>query len=66
MDTFHAVKHSLLMKIDQFILNNKRKGFLKTFRKTATWKIVSGPFAFANNSAQPLFENEIFEASYLY
>ena len=54
------------MKIDQFILNNKRKGFLKTFRKTATWKIVSGPFAFANNSAQPLFENEIFEASYLY
>ena len=41
----------------------KEKISLKHSTKTATWKIVPGPFVFAKNQAQPLLENEIFEAS---
>ena len=36
------------------------------FIKAATWKLVPGPFAFAKNYAQPLLENDIFEATYFY
>ena len=43
----------------------KEKQLLKKTLKTTTWKLVPGPFVFAKNLAQPLLENEIFEASYL-
>ena len=38
----------------------------KNFTNTAAWKLVPGLFVFAKNLAQPLLENEIFEAIYLY
>ena len=56
-------KCSLLMKIDQFMSYYKRKNFVKKVYKIPQ---VPGPFVFTKNLAQPLLENEIFEASYLY
>ena len=44
---------------------NKMKVILK-IAKTATWKLVPGPFLSANNLVQPLLENETFEANYLH
>ena len=44
----------------------KRKKVAKFFAKTATWKLVPGPFVYAKNQGQPLLENEVFEGSYLY
>ena len=44
----------------------KKEILAKNSTKTATGKLVSGPFVFAKNYAQPLLENEIFDASYLY
>ena len=38
----------------------------KNSTKNAAWKLVPGPFAFAKNQPQPLLENEIFDAIYLY
>ena len=43
----------------------KEKILSKIYSKTAISK-VPGPFVFTKNLAQPLLENEIFEASYLY
>ena len=37
----------------------------KNSTKTVTWKLVPSPLVFVKNYAQPLFENEIFEAMYL-
>ena len=54
------------MLLDQFILYYKENILSKNSTKTATWKFIAGPFVFAKNQAQPLLENEIFEASYLY
>ena len=51
------------MKFDQFMSYYKRKTFVKKFYKISQ---VPGPFVFIKNLAQPLLENEIFEASYLY
>ena len=56
----------MLMKFDQFMSYHKRKDLFKKSRKTATWKLDPGPFEFAKNWAQPLLENEFFEASYLH
>ena len=39
---------------------------LKNSTKTATGKLVPGPSVFAKNQEQPLLENELFEAIYLY
>ena len=47
-------------------LITKEKTLSKNSTKIATWKLVPGPFVFANNYAQSLLENETFEASYLY
>ena len=58
-------KHSLSMKFGQFISYYKRK-LSKKSTETATWKLVPDPFLFAKNEAQPLVENEIFEASCQY
>ena len=44
----------------------KGKFVSKNYIKTATWNIVPGPFVFAKNYAQPLLENDIFEATCLY
>ena len=44
----------------------KEKVLSKISTKTATWKLVSGPFLFAKNQVQPLLENQIFEATCLY
>ena len=44
----------------------KRKNLLKFFTKTATCELAQGPLAFAENYAQPLLENKIFEANYLH
>ena len=44
----------------------KEKISSKNSTKTATWKLVPGPFVFAKNQAQLLLKNEIFETSYLY
>ena len=41
-------KHSLLMRFGQFMSHYKRKSFTNS-AKTATWKLVSGPFVFAKN-----------------
>ena len=35
----------------------------KKSTKSASWKLVPSPFVFAENLAQPLLENEIFEKS---
>ena len=43
----------------------KEENLSKSFAEYVTWKLVPGPFVFAKNWAQPLLENEIFEASYL-
>ena len=43
----------------------KEKILSKNSLKTAAWKLVQGSFVFTKNYAQPLLENEIFEASYL-
>ena len=53
--------NTVLMKFGQFMSYCKRKNSTKT----AISK-VPGPFVFTENLAQPLLENEIFEASYLY
>ena len=53
------------MKFGQFISYYKRK-LSKESTETATWKLVPDPFLFSKNEAQPLAENEIFEASCLY
>ena len=44
----------------------KKKFHQKILQKTAAWKLVPGPFVFANNEAYLLLVNEIFEANYLY
>ena len=44
----------------------KAKVLSKYSGKTATWKLVPGPLVFLKNQTQPLLENEIYEASYLY
>ena len=44
----------------------KGKFVSKNYIKTAIWNIVPRPFVFAKNYAQPLLENEIFEATCLY
>ena len=54
------------MKFGQFIQYYNRKKNVKKIAKTATWKLVPGPFVFSKNEAQSLLDNEIFEASYLY
>ena len=51
------------MKIDQFMSYYKRTNFAKKFYKILQ---VPGPFVFTKNLAQPLLENEIFEARCLY
>ena len=56
----------MLMKLDQLMSYHKRKDLSKKSTKTAAWKLVPGPFEFAKNYAQPLLENEFFEASYLH
>ena len=38
----------------------------KNSTKTTALKLVSGPFVVAKNQAQPLLENLVFEAFYLY
>ena len=45
---------------------SQRKKISEDSTKTVTWKLVPGPFEFAKNYAQPLLENETFQASYLY
>ena len=54
------------MKFGQFMSYYKRKKLSKHFAKTATWKLVPGPFVFTKDKAKPLLENEIYEASYLH
>ena len=54
------------MKISQFMSYNKRNKFILKFHKTASRKLVPGLFEFAKTYAQPLLENETFEASYLH
>ena len=46
--------------------STKEKFHQKILQKTAAWKLVPGPFVFANNEAHILLANEIFEASYLF
>ena len=43
---------------------SKRNNIIKKFYKN--WNLVPGPFVFVKCLAQPLFENKIFEAIYLY
>ena len=45
---------------------DKEKILSKNSTKTATWKLVPGPFEFEKNYVQSLLDNETFEASYLY
>ena len=40
----------------------QEKFLSKDSTKTAIWNLVPGPVVFAKNLAQPLLENEIFEA----
>ena len=47
-------------------LMKKEKISSKNSTKIAAWKLIPGPFVFAKNKAQLLFENEIVEASYLF
>ena len=60
--TTWEVNTSLLMKFDQFTSYYEKKS--KNSTKTVTWKLVTRPFVFAKNKAQPLLENETFEVSY--
>ena len=54
------------MKFGQFMSYSKEKILSKNSRKTATWKLVPGPFVFAKNYAQPLLENEnLKQATYI-
>ena len=43
----------------------KERFLSKNFTKSATWKVVPGPFVVTKNEALPLLENEIFDTSYL-
>ena len=40
---------SLLMKYEQFISYHKRRYLIKNYTKTASWKLVLGPFVFPKN-----------------
>ena len=51
------------MKFDQFMSYYERENFVKKIYKISQ---VPGPFVFTKNLAQPLLENEIFEARCLY
>ena len=59
-------KHNLLVKFGQFMPYYKRKRFIKKLYKNCDLKTSRRPFCVSKNYAQPLLENEIFEASYLH
>ena len=48
-----------------YIMLQKKKALSKNSTKTATWKLVPGPFVFLKNLAQSQLEYQIFKASYL-
>ena len=54
------------MKFGQFMSYYKRKLKKKNSTKTDTLKLVPGSFVSAKNQAQPILENETFEATCLY
>ena len=58
-------KHILLIKFGQFLSYYERKKFIQKFYKICYLK-SSRPFLFSKNLVKPLFENKIFEATYLY
>ena len=54
------------MKVGQFMSYSKRNNFTKKFYKNCTLKPSLRPFGVCKELRQPLLENEIFEAIYLY
>ena len=69
-NTFYWITWEVITvcKLNLASLYHILKGIIssKKFTNTAAWKLVPGLFVFAKNLAQPLLENEIFEAIYLY
>ena len=59
-------KHILLMKFGQFMSSCKIENFIKKFYKNCVLNTSSGSFVFAKSEAQPVLENDFFEASFLY
>ena len=53
---------SLLMKYGQFISYYKRRYLIKNYTKTASWKLVLGPFVFP---AHPLENEFLKQATYI-
>ena len=54
------------MKFGQFMSYSQINISPKNYTKTTAWKLVPDPFVSAKNYTQPLLENDIFEAIYLY